>query len=39
MKNQLMVMKNHFITLGCFLLLAVLGFALDLGITAMLLRF
>jgi hypothetical protein len=39
MKNQLMVMKNHFITLGCFLLLAVIGFALDVGITATLLRF
>jgi hypothetical protein len=32
-----MAMKNHFITLGFFLLLAVLGFALDVGITAMLL--
>ena len=39
MKNQLMVMKNHFITLGCFLLLAVLQFALDVGITATLLHF
>jgi hypothetical protein len=34
-----MVMKNYFIALGCFLLLAVLGFALDVGITAMLLDF
>jgi hypothetical protein len=33
-----MVMKNHFITLGFILLLAALGFALDLGITAALLR-
>ena len=32
-----MAMKNHFIVLGCFLLLAMLGFALDVGITAMLL--
>jgi hypothetical protein len=32
-------MKNHLITLGCFLLLAVLGFTLDVGITATLLRF
>jgi hypothetical protein len=30
-------MKNHFITLGCVLLIAVLGFALDIGITAILL--
>ena len=32
-----MAMKNHFIVLGRFLLLAMLGFALDVGITAMLL--
>ena len=32
-----LAMKHHFIILGCFLLLAVLGFALDVGITAMLL--
>ena len=39
MKKHLMVMKNHFIALGCFLLLAGLGFALDIGITAALLNF
>jgi hypothetical protein len=32
-------MKNRFIALGFVLLLAALGFALDLGITATLLRF
>ena len=32
-----MATKHYLITLGCFLLLAVLGFALDVGITAMLL--
>ena len=31
-------MKNHLIALGCFLLLAVLGFALDMSVTATLLR-
>jgi hypothetical protein len=30
-------MKNHLITVGCFVLIAVLGFALDISITAMLL--
>jgi hypothetical protein len=33
-----MAMKKHFITLGIMLLVAALGFALDLGITATLLR-
>ena len=32
-------MKNHFIGLGVVLLLAAVGFALDLGITATLLHF
>ena len=32
-------MKNHFIALGIVLLVAALGFALDIGITATLLRF
>jgi hypothetical protein len=34
-----MAMKNHFIALGIVLLVAALGFALDIGITATLLRF
>jgi hypothetical protein len=38
MKNHLMVMKNHFIALGFVLLFAALGFGLELGITAVLLR-
>jgi hypothetical protein len=33
-----MAMKKHLIALGCFLLLATLGFALDIGVTAILLR-
>ena len=33
-----MAMKNHLIALGWFLLLATLGFALDIGVTAVLLR-
>jgi hypothetical protein len=32
-------MKNHLIALGCFLLLAALGFALDMSVTAVLLHF
>jgi len=32
-------MKNRFIALGLVLLFAVLGFALDIGITATLLHF
>ena len=31
-------MKNHFIALGIVLLVAALGFALEVGITATLLR-
>jgi hypothetical protein len=33
-----MAMKNHLIALGWFLLLVTLGFALDIGVTAVLLR-
>jgi len=33
-----MAMKHHLTVLGCFLLLATLGFALDIGVTAILLR-
>jgi hypothetical protein len=35
---QEMSMKHHLIVLGWFLLLATLGFALDIGVTAALLR-
>jgi hypothetical protein len=35
---QEMAMKHHLTVLGCFLLLATLGFALDIGVTAILLR-
>jgi hypothetical protein len=33
-----MAMKHHLIVLGSFLLFATLGFALDIGVTAILLR-
>ena len=33
-----MAMKHHLTVLGCFLLLATLGFALDVGVIAILLR-
>ena len=33
-----MTMKHHLIVLGSFILLATLGFALDIGVTAILLR-
>jgi len=39
MKKHLMVMKNHFIAFGFVLLIAALGFALDVGIKATLLHF
>jgi hypothetical protein len=32
-------MKNYLIAFGCFLLLATFGFALDMGVTAVLLHF